>query len=356
MKTRTVLPAALALGASLDDGVGLGLSAPERLRRRGALAAGAALALALGAPTARAAGYTFTPIAPPTAFFGLSPSGINDAGLIVGEWQDPQRVSHGFTFTGGVFTSFDAPAADGSTQGGVTGTQGLGLDSAGRIVGDYVAGGVSHGFVRNAAGQFTTLDVAGHVNTAAFGINDSGTVALQVDDGNPSRYSSVLRAADGTLTPISFPGTLATGVTALNNAGVTVGGYLDAADVLHGWIRNPVGVYTSLDDAAYSLVGPWSLNSAGWVVGELDFAGGSHGFVRDPLGQLSAFDAPGAVYTIATGIDTAGDIVGQACDAAGLCQGFLAIPAAVPEPGTLALWLAGAGVVGLRAGRRPRAT
>jgi len=60
---------------------------------------------------------------------------------------------------------------------------------------------------------------------------------------------------------------------------------------------------------------------------------------------------PGATCAIATGIDAAGDVVGQSCDAAGLCLGFLATPAAVPEPGSLALWLASAGVLGLRRSR-----
>ena len=322
-----------------------------------ALVVAAASMLALTAQAVGAAGYTFFTIDPPSPFLTASASGINEAGVIAGEWTDLGNITHGFIEQGGVFVSFDAPGTDNGRVLGVAGTQALGINNAGIIVGDYTAGGTTHGFIRDTSGQFTTLDLPGQVDTALVGINDNGVVAIQVDYGSAAQYGSFLRAPNGTLTSIAFPGTLATGITALNNAGSTAGGYLDAASVVHGWIRNASGVYTTLYDPAYDLVGPWGLNDAGFAVGELDFAGGSHGFVRDPQGNLAAFDVPSAAFTIATDIDGLGHIVGEYCGAHGDCHGFLATPS-VPEPGRLALVLAGLGVVGLRArrGGRDRST
>jgi len=307
-------------------------------------------ALATFASAAGATTYSFTTIDPNAPFLNSAPSAITDSHLIAGQWTDASDITHGFTVSGGVFTSFDAPGADNSKTGGVAGTQALGMNSAGVIVGDYVNQGILHGFVRDASGHVTSLDLAGHLETVAVGINDSGTVALQVDDGGFLNFGSFLRASDGTLTRLAFPGTLGTAVTALNDDGTTVGGYFDAANVVHGWIRNPVGVYTSLDDPNYDRIGPWGLSNSGWAVGELDVGASTQAFVRDPQGNLTAFDVPGAASTLAFDINDQGLIVGQYCEAGGTCHGFLATPA-VPEPGTLALWAAGIAVVGWRARR-----
>jgi hypothetical protein len=312
------------------------------------LSASALTLLAAFAPASEATTYTFSTIDPQQPYYTDIAFSINDAGAIAGEWDDSSRMSHGFTFTNGVFSSFDAPGVDGSKNYGWGGTQFAHLDNAGNIVGTYIAQGLSHGFVRDTGGNFTTVDLAGHLNTQALGINDSGAIAVRFYDGVNLNEGSGIRNPDGTLTTIAFPGTLLTQVTAINNAGVTVGAYTDAANVVHGWIRSANGTFNSLDDARYDLVAPWGLNNSGWAVGELDVPGGAHGFVRDPLGKLSSFDVPGATYTTAFAMNSQGLIVGQYCDANENCHGFLATPA-VPEPGTLALWAAGVGVVGWRA-------
>src|SRR6516162_887082 len=95
--------------------------------------------------------------------------GINDAGQIVGEFEDANGHGHGFLYSGGAFTNFDFPSA--------TDTFAFGINNAGQIVGQYVdASGHGHGFLYSG-GTFTTLDdPLGTVSTSAQGINDAGQI------------------------------------------------------------------------------------------------------------------------------------------------------------------------------------
>src|ERR1700730_15792196 len=66
------------------------------------------------------------------------------------------------------FTTIDVPGAvAGSTRGG-------GINNSGQIVGSFVAGATTHGFL-DTGGSFTTIDVPG-AGTVASGINDTGHI------------------------------------------------------------------------------------------------------------------------------------------------------------------------------------
>src|SRR5262249_52781439 len=60
---------------------------------------------------------------------GSAATGINDAGLIVGNQVDSDGVFHGFLLSGGVYTTLDVP--------GAIGTRANGINDAGLIVGIY---------------------------------------------------------------------------------------------------------------------------------------------------------------------------------------------------------------------------
>jgi probable HAF family extracellular repeat protein len=99
-------------------------------------------------------------------------TGINDAGQIVGTYKDSANQAHGFVYQNGAFTTVDDPQASGSSFSGTSGTQALGINDAGQIVGSYfnVHG---HGFVANLG-----IDLAG----IAFGPNT--TLAYTPNAGN----------------------------------------------------------------------------------------------------------------------------------------------------------------------------
>jgi probable HAF family extracellular repeat protein len=149
--------------------------------------------------------------------------GINNAGVQSGYFDDLGGGSHGFVSSGGgVYTPLDDPL-------GIAGsTVVYGINSAGQVVGAYIAGGVSHGFVWTA-GSFVTLDdPAGTFGTTAYGINDAGQVVGTYLDA--SGVNAFVESGGSFTTlddPLGLPGfTQAFGI---NNLGDIVGSYVDAS-------------------------------------------------------------------------------------------------------------------------------
>jgi hypothetical protein len=120
------------------------------------------------------------------------PTGVNDAGEIVGDYStyDPDtgvETLDGFTDISGSFTTFDVP---GVTD--LTGTTPTGINDAGQIVGYYSTYDPSteisetHGFL-DTADAFTSFDVPGatfpdEYATLPSSINDAGQIAGYYED------------------------------------------------------------------------------------------------------------------------------------------------------------------------------
>ena len=83
------------------------------------------------------------------------PSGINDAGQVVGTFSDGGRFYHGFLRDpSGNITTFDLPVARAGS------TEAYGINNAGEIVGYFLDGNRpgSDGFLRDATGNITIID------------------------------------------------------------------------------------------------------------------------------------------------------------------------------------------------------
>jgi hypothetical protein len=167
---------------------------------------------------------------------GTYPQSINNSGEVVGGWTDSAGNSHGFTLIGGSYTSFDYP--------GGTETFFNDINSAGDIVGYYLdASGAYEGFLLSG-GTYTPIEYSGAVETYANGINDSGVIV----GGYCTTSECEIGLAEvqnflwsgGVFTPISIlPGEVYNDVTDINNNGVLVGYYQDAAGVVGSFMATP---------------------------------------------------------------------------------------------------------------------
>jgi uncharacterized membrane protein len=97
-------------------------------------------------------------------------TGVNDAGEVVGFYQNGPNSSPIFTAfvdNAGTITHFEFP--------GSASTQALGVNDQGDIVGDYVLGGETFGFLWDD-GKFITINPPGVTSSTANGINDLGQI------------------------------------------------------------------------------------------------------------------------------------------------------------------------------------
>jgi uncharacterized membrane protein len=142
-----------APGAGTAQGEGtemLGINASGEMI--GAIAVGVVNNVSTTHSVVLSAGGTFTVFDPPQSGAHSSlTEGINDAGVVVGEYRDASLVRHGYLLNAdGTYTSFDAPNAAQLPLSAVNlGTVPRSINNFGEIVGLYSdTAGVRHGFIR----------------------------------------------------------------------------------------------------------------------------------------------------------------------------------------------------------------
>ena len=214
-------------------------------------------------------------------------TGINNAGVIVGF-----GGGHGFIRdTAGNVTTVDFP--------GQTNTQLLAINNHGVITGQW-------GNLADVAGFFT-VDLAGNFKPIAlpppydssarivsvYGINDNGAILVSVIYSSSDQGMFVLHA-DGTVGVFPSVARLLPG--GLNNAGqfLAVSGSVTAPDPAE--LVSPDGTLTPIrwnTPAGYGPTAAFGLNHVGTVVGSIATTFGPRsGFVRDASGSFSALTCP----------------------------------------------------------------
>jgi hypothetical protein len=238
--------------------------------------------------------------------FGAFPGSINinNQGTIAGNYIDFNNISHGFLRSpGGEFTTLDAPGAK-SVPDSFDGTLPKSINNGGAITGNYVdSNGLIHGFLRTSSGKLTTFDAPGASCVAASGfgtfpesINETGVITGHCTNAHNVTHGFV-RDPSGKFTTFDAPGadmTAASGYgtfpESINDAGVITGHYTDAHYVIHGFLRSPSGKLTTFDaPGAGTIEGsglgtfPDSINDGGVIAGRYtDAHNVNHGFVRIP--------------------------------------------------------------------------
>jgi hypothetical protein len=265
---------------------------------------------------------------------------------------------HGFLRSPeGKFTTFDVP---GGTLGAINP---IALNREGAIVGYYVSAesGLSQAFLRHPDDTFETWSGPGACDapsgsnacygSGAFSINDFGAVAGGYEDNSGNLVGhGLVRSPAGKFTTFEAPGS-GTGLyqgtgspgssVPLNQFGAIAGYYIDAGNVVHGYLRAPWGEITTFDVPGEGSQGigcyndcSVGLNDWGAITGYyLDANNVYHGFVRTPWGNVTTFDAPGAnttpgAYsgTFPVSINDEGEITGYYLDAKNVNHGFVLLP------------------------------
>ncbi len=120
--------------------------------------------------------------------------------------------------------------------------------------------------------------------------------------------------ADGpTFTQIDFPGAASTQAWKFTANGDIVGGYVNADNSTHGFLRTR-GEFISIDfpGAAYTYVN--GISPRGDIVGQyaatVNGSGPNHGFVLSREGIFTTVDFPGAVTSTGVGMNSRGDVLG----------------------------------------------
>jgi hypothetical protein len=189
----------------------------------------------------------------------ITPIALNLESAIVGYYLDQNGVSQAFLRrSDGTFETWSGPGAcDASSATGCYGSGAFGINAFGTIAGGYEDNRgdfVGHGLVRTHQGNFTTFEVSGagtgpYQGTGSPGssvpLNQFGAIAgYYIDASNV--VHGYLRSSWGEITTFDVPGEGPQGIgcysdcsVGLNDWGAITGYYLDANNVNHGFLLLP---------------------------------------------------------------------------------------------------------------------
>lgn len=218
---------------------------------------------------------------------------INNSDVTVGFFAAANNANQvndntGFVLRHGVFHGVAFPA-HGNSNPPVN--QLLGVDDHDAAVGFYTdAAGANHGYRYDIDRQtFTLIPVAGATSVTAAAINDRDQIA-GFETTTAGVTEGFLRGADGSVTPLAYPGASMTQALGVSDRGEVVGAYqvgTGSSAATHGFTWTAKGGFQTVDDP--NGVGNTTVNGvndAGALVGfYVDSAGNTHGLLAAPGGS-----------------------------------------------------------------------
>jgi len=215
------------------------------------------------------------------------------------------------------FTFSDVIATKTATE-----TDSYGVNNAGVIAGDYIdSAGIQHGMVL-AGKKLTTVNNKKCLTAMAFyAINSAGTAAGWC---NGSGGAIAFTWSKGKFTTIAYPKATQTEATGINDKGDVVGLYFDSASVQHGFSK--IGTkYKTIDIKGDTASDVYGINNAGTMcVYAITSAGGYSSFLYNGK-TFKAISDPnaGTTGTVAHAPNNKGDVAGTYFNSAGQAVGFL---------------------------------
>jgi hypothetical protein len=212
--------------------------------------------------------------------FATIAAGINDAGVVVGYfYESGGRGSGGFLWSAqNGYTLFEVPGSVPNT------TSAFAINGAGSVVGTYEGtDSYSHGFVRSAAGQFTSFELSGGTVAVATAINAAGQVAGYANNAD-GVFSAFAGNTHGVFATFGVLGAEGTQALAINDDGLIAGYAFNEDCCNESYERDQSGNVTVLP-LPFSNMGnqPAGVNSAGDIAGSYtDSAGVGHGWLGLP--------------------------------------------------------------------------
>jgi probable HAF family extracellular repeat protein len=204
------------------------------------------------------------------------------------------------------FNTFLAPIGN-DTNGSGTAVIGSGVNNAGVVVGEFDdSKGGRHGFYFSD-GIVTELSCPGATHTVANGINRRGVIVGQCFD--PANGWQAFLYDGGRFVKFKYPGSTATFATAINNQNVSVGNFINTAGHWRGWsnyngqfsrVRYPGAVDTVAN----------AINNSNIICGAASREDGSQFGYSLNNGVYTAFVVPGATETACTGVSNHNKLVG----------------------------------------------
>ena len=251
---------------------------------------------------------------------------ITNSGDVIGYYSNADGRLHGFRLDkNGKYTKFDDPAGD--LENDLTGGNDRGV-TIGSLLRYDPTMGEAHGYLRDARGNLTTIDVPDALTSLAWRINNRGQVVgiySDVDRQVPLRFLRSYIYEDGRFTRVDAPDVSNTTLADINDRGQSVGQAFDSADPKNShytFLRERHGTFTKLPDvpgAAQTI--HLGLNNRGQTAATAAFLSADGTFVTLRAfwyddGKPTRIAVPGAVSTFATAINDRGHIVGYYTDPA----------------------------------------
>ena len=284
---------------------------------------------------------------------GYQGEGINDAGQVAG-YVTNSGYRSATVWSNGTVTSLASLGGKNSDASAI--------NNAGQVVGGAdTTTGTMHATLWSSNGTVTDLGASSASYSSAVSINNSGQVV-----GTLNNHATLWSNGGTSRTDLGTLGGTSSGAYGINDAGLIVGNSKNSSGYNHATLWSNGGT-TMVDLGTLTNYGTsfaQAISTNGLIVGKSDVTGvsGTHAALWTVLNgvvkgtDLNTFlDASsvnaGWVLQTAFGINDAGSIVGQAYNTKTFATDAFVL-AAVPEPESYAMLLAGLGLIGAIARRR----